>query len=214
MSKTDSVISAYSAEHVTKITGLTERQLAYWDLTEFFTPQFAPIGEGRSIVRIYSFRDLVSLRTLRVLRDEHKVSLQHLRKVAQKLSEYSDAPFAELKLRVGNREVYFDEPETGKTRAVLTGQYVLLPIIDIIRDVRRSTDALSKRNESDFGRIEQHRQVSRNARVIAGTRIPVRAIIHFIEDGFSIEGILEQYPSLTKEDIEATARDAGIKLAA
>ena len=66
-----------------------------WDATGFFHTQFAPIGEGRSTIRVYSFRDLVSLRTLRVLRGDHKVSLQHLRKVADKLSKYSDAPFAE-----------------------------------------------------------------------------------------------------------------------
>ena len=211
MSKPDTVISTFDSGHITKITGLTKRQLDYWDATDFFKPQYAE-RNAENIVRVYSFRDAVSLRTLHVLRSVHKVSLPHLRTVARSLSEYSDAPFADLKLRVIDKKVHFDEPVTGRTRDVLSGQYVLLPIIDVMRDVRRSIAELGKRDASQFGKLEQRRNVSHNARVIAGTRVPVRAIQHYLQDGFSIDAILTEYPLLTSEDVEAVA--AGMQKAA
>jgi uncharacterized protein (DUF433 family) len=39
--------------------------------------------------------------------------------------------------------------------------------------------------------------------VIRGTRIPVYLIIEFLANGVTEEEILDQYPSLTKEDIKA-----------
>jgi len=39
--------------------------------------------------------------------------------------------------------------------------------------------------------------------VIKGTRIPVDTVIKLIAQGMKIEGILEDYPNLTKEDIKA-----------
>lgn len=203
MFNSDTVIRAFSAEHATRIAGMSERTLAYWDRTGFFKPQFATIGEGRVQVRVYSFRDLVSLRALRVLRDRHKVSLQHLRTVLDRLSAYSDAPFAELTLRVQSREVHFDEPDTGRTRGVISGQYVLLPIIDVINDVEAAAARMTRRAETDYGKTEQHRNITRNARVISGTRVPVRAIRRFLEAGHSTSTIMEEYPSITSADIEA-----------
>lgn len=214
MTKTEQVISVFSAEDVTKITGLSERQLAYWDRTGFFKPQYTSVGQGRSLVRIYSFRDLVSLRTLRVLKEEHRVSLQHLRTVLKTLSAYSDAPFAVLKLKVYNREVHVTEPGTDRTRGVISGQYVLLPLIDVIQDVRRAAANLSNRSSSDYGKTEQHRNVSHNARVVAGTRIPVRAVKRFIAAGYSPKQIIVEYPNLTAEDIEAIAAEDAVAQAA
>ena len=39
--------------------------------------------------------------------------------------------------------------------------------------------------------------------VIAGTRVPVRLILENLEAGHTFEEILEDYPSLTKETIQA-----------
>jgi DNA-binding transcriptional MerR regulator len=202
MSKFDGVISAFDADHITRITGLTKRQLSYWDATGFFTPQY-----DQSLIRVFSFRDAVSLRTIHILKTKHQISIQKLRTIAQRLTEYSDAPFAELKLRVLNKQVHFDEPDTGRTRNVMSGQYVLLPIIDVVEDVKKSVARLDERDASQLGRIEQKKSVSHNARVFAGTRVPVRAVRHFLEDGFSVGEILKEYPSLTKADIEAVAAE-------
>jgi DNA-binding transcriptional MerR regulator len=165
MSKSDAVISAFDADHITRITGLTKRQLTYWDDTGFFKPQY-----DESLIRVYTFRDAVSLRTIHILKTDHRISVQRLRVIARRLTEYSDAPFAELKLRVINKQVHFDEPDTGRTRDVMSGQYVLLPIIDVVQDVKRSVAKLGERDASQIGKTEQKKNVSHNARVFAGTR--------------------------------------------
>ena len=38
---------------------------------------------------------------------------------------------------------------------------------------------------------------------IKGTRIPVHQIVHMLANGDTIDNILEEYPSITKEDILA-----------
>jgi uncharacterized protein (DUF433 family) len=209
MSNVDAVISAFSAEHVTSITGLSERQLSYWDATGFFKPQFKSFGEGRAAVRVYSFRDVVSLRTLRLLRVKHKVSLQHLRIVASNLSKYTDSPFSKLRLAVCNKEVYFHDSATNALRGVVTGQYAFVAIIDVIGEVKRAAADLTKRRSANFGKLEQHRNIAHNSLVISGTRIPVRTVEHFIEDGFTTAEILQEYPTLTEADIRAVSN--GVK---
>ncbi len=197
------IISAFSADQVTRITGLTMGQLAYWDRTGFFEPQYAAEERRSPYSRIYSFKDVVGLRTLRVLKGQYGVTLPHLREVAKKLSSYSKSPWAEITLKVWNRQVQFDEPETGQTRGVVDGQYIFLPIVSVMEDVKREAGLLKGRSSSQIGKIEQKRFVSHNSPVIAGTRIAVSSILHFVEDGFSIEQILEEYPNLTEADIRA-----------
>jgi uncharacterized protein (DUF433 family) len=48
--------------------------------------------------------------------------------------------------------------------------------------------------------------VIRNTLVISGTRIPVGAIVRLNEDGYSVDQIIEEYPDLRKEDVEAALR--------
>ncbi|HEY9704118.1 MAG TPA: DUF433 domain-containing protein [Allocoleopsis sp.] len=47
------------------------------------------------------------------------------------------------------------------------------------------------------------RRFASNAYANAGTRILVQTIMEFLGDGDSIEEILEEYPSLKREDIYA-----------
>jgi uncharacterized protein (DUF433 family) len=42
--------------------------------------------------------------------------------------------------------------------------------------------------------------------VIAGTRIPVATIKRFAEDGYSVDQIRQEYPSLTEVDIKAAIK--------
>ena len=214
MGEISNIISAFSANHVTRLTGLTMDQLAYWDRTKFFEPQYASDERRSPFSRIYSFKDVVGLRTLSILKKQHRVSLPHLRQVAEKLSNYSKTPWADITLYVLKRKVQFDEPGTGLTRGVLDGQYVLLPIANIMEDVRREAELLKRRDPSQIGQIAKHRYVSHNQPVIAGTRIKVATILRFLEDGYSTEQILKEYPSLTEADIEAAKRHGKPGLAA
>ena len=123
------VVRAFGAEHVQRLTALSAGQLRYWDATGFFEPKWAYENRRSPHSQIYSFKDVVGLRVLSVLRRDHKVSLPHLREVASILSTYSDTPWADTVLYVLNKQVYFNEPETGHIRGVVTNQYVALPLL-------------------------------------------------------------------------------------
>lgn len=214
MSEITDVISAFSADQVVKLTGLTIRQLSYWDSLHFFQPQYASEDRRSPYSRIYSFKDVVGLRTLSILKKKYRCSLPHLREVAQKLSEYSKTPWADLTLYVLKKKVYFNEPETGRQRGVVDGQYSLLPISSVMEDVRKDAEQLRRREPEQIGQIEKHKYISHQAEVISGTRIRVAAILHFLEAGYSTAAILREYPSLTEADVEAAKRHGRGGLAA
>jgi uncharacterized protein (DUF433 family) len=208
------IIRAFSADHVVRLTGLTKRQLAQWDETGFFKPQYAHENRRSPFSRIYSFRDVVGLRVVSVLRNTHNVSMQHLRKVAETLSKKDYAFWGQEILYVLNREVYFHEPETKRVRSIVKGQYAIpIPLEPIIGEMRKAAAKLKERTTEKIGKIERHRLVMHNAPVIAGTRIPTGAIKRFKDAGYSIDGILREYPSLTRADVEAALKFEGDRAA-
>jgi uncharacterized protein (DUF433 family) len=214
MAEITNITSAFSADQVMRLTGLSMRQLAYWDKLGFFQPQYGVEDRKTPFSRIYSFKDVVGLRTLSILKSKYNCSLPHLQTVAAELASYSAAPWAELTLYVLKRKVQFKEPETGRVRGVVDGQYALLPIISVMEDVRKAAEQLRQREPGQFGKVEKHRYVSHQAAVISGTRIRVATIQHFIEAGYSTTDILKEYPSLTEADIEAARRHGKDGLAA
>lgn len=200
----ESVLSAFCIDHVAQITDLSKARLARWDRLGFFPPEY--IGEDsrhNPYARVYSFVDLVGLRTLKILSDVHRVPLEELRKAAAELKKRSDRPWSEIPLAVLKRKVVFDLD--ANPRNVTDGQYALkhIPLQPIALEVRERANRLRYRDESQIGQTEKRKFVQRNAEVISGTRIPVSAIDSFIQAGYSNREILEEYPSLVLRDIEA-----------
>jgi len=52
-------------------------------------------------------------------------------------------------------------------------------------------------------RISIHPDICNGRPVVSGTRISVQTILEFLAAGDSIEDVLEEYPSLSREDILA-----------
>jgi uncharacterized protein (DUF433 family) len=65
---------------------------------------------------------------------------------------------------------------------------------------------LNKRTGAEIGQVERRRGVVHNQAVIAGTRIPVSAIKAYSEAGYTTEQIIEEYPTLSAEDVEAAIK--------
>src|SRR5690242_9738616 len=108
MDETEAV-SMFSAEQVCHLTGLSARQLRYWDQTDFFSPTY--VGEARSAYnRVYSFRDVVGLRLIALMRKEHSVPLQELRRVGAWLAARRDA-WSSRTFWVRAKRVYWDDPD-------------------------------------------------------------------------------------------------------
>ena len=202
MTDTAEIVRAFSADHVVKLTGLTTTQLRYWDKTGFFRPEYSE-GARFPYGRVYSFQNVLGLRTLGILRKTYGIPLQQLRKVAQELSKHRNAPWSELSLYVFERNVYFKEPASGQIRNVLSGQYALIELRTIAHDLANEAAKLKDRTSDQIGRIERHRFIVHNAWVVAGTRIPTKAIKRFHDAGYSAARIIREYPSLTENDVSA-----------
>jgi uncharacterized protein (DUF433 family) len=203
VSDTQDIVRAFDADHVVKLTGLSKVQLRYWDRTGFFRPAYTSDSPRSPFGRIYSFQDVVGLRTLGILRRVHNIPLQQLRKVAGELSRYRNAPWSEITLYVLGNHVYFREPETDRVRGVLTRQYALIELRNIIHDIQTEASKLKERSAEQFGRVERKRYIVHNAWVIAGTRIPTKSIWRFHEAGYPAKAIIREYPSLTERDVAA-----------
>ena len=54
-----------------------------------------------------------------------------------------------------------------------------------------------------FERISIDPKICHGQACIKGTRIPVHQILHMLANGDTIEELLEEYPSVTREDILA-----------
>lgn len=68
-----------------QIAGITYRQLDYWDRTSLVSPTVSP-AEGSGTKRLYGFRDIVALRTVKRLLDAG-ISLQSVRTAIEFLAD-------------------------------------------------------------------------------------------------------------------------------
>ena len=203
MSEIDNVVFGFSAENVIHLTGLTKDQLAYWDKLGFFRPQYAAENRRSPYSRVYSFRDVVGLRTLSLLRNQHGVSFQKLRKFAARLADYDSSLWARSQVYMLGKDFYVGQPGSELAE---NSEGQLAPAIflrNVIGEVERGMNDLKKRKPGQRGRVVRDRFVARNAATIEGTRIPVATIKRYREAGFSDAEILREYPSLTKDDIKA-----------
>lgn len=58
-------------------------------------------------------------------------------------------------------------------------------------------------NQELFQRISSDPDICHGKPCIKGTRIPVYLIVSLVAEGESVESIIQDYPSLTPEDIKA-----------
>jgi len=199
----ENVVFAFSADDVIRLTGLTMAQLQYWDKLGFFPPQYASENRKSPYSRVYSFRDVVGLRTLSLLRNVHRIPFQRVRKFAGKLAHYETAVWATSQVYVFGNELYVGQPDS-EFAANRQGQ--LAPIVflkNVIGDIDRGMKELKRRKPEQLGKISKKRFVARNAPTLEGTRIPVATIKRYSEAGYSIQQILDEYPSLTAADVQA-----------
>ncbi|MDR7034404.1 DUF433 domain-containing protein [Mesorhizobium sp. BE184] len=197
----NAVISAFSEDHAVRITGLTKGQLRAWDRRGFFIPKLAYEKRYHAYSRIYSFKDVVGLKTLSVLRNRFHVSFVELKRVAAELTKRGYDHWADTKLYVVKKAIHFFDRDTGKVESLRDGQFAMLPIIDVINEVEIKITELKTRSNSQIGHVNRNKYLMRNSWVVSGTRIPTAAIRRYFDAGYSVDHILKEYPSLTREDV-------------
>jgi predicted RNase H-like HicB family nuclease len=97
----------FNSKIIHKITGLTMRQIDYWDRTHFIKPSVSE-ATGHGSVRLYSFTDLVQIKVAKTLLDKG-VSLQKIRKSITYLKKNMpdvQKPLSELRFLTDGNSVF------------------------------------------------------------------------------------------------------------
>lgn len=103
--------SWFTPREALRATGVSYRMLQYWDRTRFIQPSYRRRGK----FRVYTFADMLRLRTAKVLRSK-TVSIQKLRKVIRSL----DKLISQVNVPLYEVTLVF----TGVDLLIITGQVV------------------------------------------------------------------------------------------
>jgi DNA-binding transcriptional MerR regulator len=122
----------YRVPDVCKVVGISYRQLDYWARTGLLTPSVKDAG-GSGTQRLYSFQDLVLLRTIRNLLDAG-VSLQSIRKAIDYLREQLGTEPSSATLVSDGRRVYAVTSPDEIVDLLSKGQGVFAIALDKVRD--------------------------------------------------------------------------------
>lgn len=192
---------AYGTRMAAALTGATPRQLRYWR-----TEPVAFSPEVSTEPPVYSFRDLVALRSFVYLR--RRVSLQRIRGALRNLRDLGNLEhLSTYTLFVQGKSVVVVDAEglRGLDLIDRPGQRVLfLAALDAVMkpfpvgetevpDLRRPRDE-----------IAIHPQVHRGHPVVQGTRVAYDLVAGMVRDGVPPEAIQDYYPGVSAR----AARDA------
>jgi len=200
MSTTTNLHAVYSIDQASRLSGLSRERLMQWDRAGFFSPEYADKNRRLPLSRMYSFEDIVGLKTLAQLRDRHHVTMKELRRVADVLAKETFRPWSDLRLTALNRSVVCVD-EDGKGAGVIDGQTTCIELGSVMEEVAEEARRMRARQPGTVGQIEKTKFIVHNAARIAGTRVPVSAVKAYIKQGARDGEILEAYPDLTPADI-------------
>lgn len=97
----------FNTKTVSKLIGITNRQVDYWDKTHFIKPS-AQEAAGYGSARLYSFADLIRLKVAKTLRDKG-ISLQKIRKSLSYLKTHMpdvENPLSDLKFLTDGETIF------------------------------------------------------------------------------------------------------------
>jgi DNA-binding transcriptional MerR regulator len=134
------VNDAFTSHQASRLTGCTPRQLRYWDQIGLVSPSIQRTGGRSGVPRLYSFRDLVSLRVVKSLLDGG-MSLQRVRRAFEYLRRNADLEghLSEVKLITDGKSIFKVARRRGEiVDALREGQMAFFVAID---EIARSVDA-------------------------------------------------------------------------
>jgi len=152
-------MAGFMLDTVARLTGATVKQLIHWDRTELVRPSIAR-AHGRGSRRIYSFLDVLAIKTAVTLRREG-ISLQKIRRCVRYLREVYpqlEQPLANLNLLTDGQSVFLltsDPTEACQNRKVIDtlagGQMLfLVPIGRLACEVQREVARLAPEEAMDI----------------------------------------------------------------
>jgi DNA-binding transcriptional MerR regulator len=117
----------YRVPEVTKIVGISYRQLDYWARTGLVRPSVKD-AQGSGTQRLYSFQDLAMLKLIKRMLDSG-VNLQQIRKAMITLKDLKEPALGTTLVSDGNRIYQVESPE-AVVDLLASGQGVFAIAVD------------------------------------------------------------------------------------
>ena len=123
---------AFTSKQASYLTGFTSHQLRYWDKVKLVSPSIQSSNGKPGVPKLYSFRDIVSLRVVKTLLD-NGMSIQRVRRAWKYLSKNGNliSELSEIKL-VSDGETIYSVEEDQVFDALKSGQLAFFETIDDI----------------------------------------------------------------------------------
>lgn len=192
---------AFPTKLASKMSGATMHQLAYWRSSKILVPEV----ESSKSPYLYSFRDVIALRTFAWLRGDH--SLQMIRRAFDTMGELDmiEHPASYKLVKLGKSIGVVRDDGTIIDIAKEPGQEVLGTLQDVFQEFEdhkgRHVDNLIHPRAG----VEVNPDRLGGWPTITGTRIPFDTIADLIADGsVTPEKVAAYYPGVSAE----AARDA------
>lgn len=191
----------YPSHLAATLSGASVRQLKYWRASKLLVPELGKTG-GR---HLYSFPDVMALRTFVFLRENE--SLQLIRKAILSLRDFGNLDhLATYRLASDGHRIILAEP-TGEAMD-LTGTPGQYRIAGSLGDMFSRFTNMQGATVVDLRQPRRHLRVDPDTHggypVIAGTRLQFDVVASLVQDGVPPAEIKEFYPSVSA----AAARDA------
>lgn len=213
MTNVSQIRRIYTDEQAARLAHISITQIRYWDGTNFFEPSISYEDRRVAFSRIYTFEDVVALRVLGELRNQHDVPLQHLRRVRDKF-KMSQSAWKDEEIYVHKKRVYFKGERENFVNSD-TDEETLpdIPLPKVIAEISAEARKMSIRPIEAIAGKTSKQSVARRTEVFEGTRIPIDTVKEFLNEGFTLQDVLREYPTLTQKDVEAAVRWLGIAAA-
>jgi uncharacterized protein (DUF433 family) len=192
---------AFTIPLTIKLSGATKSQLAHWRRTGVLEPEV----ESRHRPLLYSYRDLVALRSFAHLRQ--KVSLQLIRKALNSLlsMDMFEHPAAYTFVTDGKRISLAESQEAQIDLTKQPGTPTFFTLEDVLSAFENKSGDLIPDLRHPTAHIEIDQDRLGGWPTIVGTRVPYDEIADLIGDGtVSPERVAYYYPGISA----AQARDA------
>ena len=212
-----SVILAFNLEQAARVTGLAPQRIRRWSLAGIIAPSIRSGPAGSPYRFLYSFEDLIGLRTLGRLLATRMFSLPQLKLAAQYMRQFYRQPWAQASFLIEGNQLFIKHPNGENVVSLLKPGQARMPLVfsweQIRQEIEDGVRLLQMRTPEQIGVLERHRNVLHNKWWIAGTRIPTSIIWECAQSGMTEGEILVAYPTIRIEDISAAMAHEEAELA-
>jgi uncharacterized protein (DUF433 family)/DNA-binding transcriptional MerR regulator len=198
----DATVFMATRDKAAALADVHAARVDYWASSGLIIPSVNErLTPGRPI-KLYSYIELLAVMIVAEMR-RRGVSLQHIRAVVDRVRRRGvESPLTEVRYAVVGRRLYLQDEHGNWEDGNAPGQGVIPQVLDL-RPLRARISEGAGRPATTVGVIERRRRTLGSKEVIAGTRIPVDTVRRYLEAGRSRAEILQAYPLLTEQDIEA-----------